>query len=62
VKIRRRNRRHSCPRRFSTQVHHDRWTRRGRHLDLGAAKCFLEAEVGRINRPVCRRVRPEDVP
>ena len=62
VRIRRRKRRHRCPCGFSTHAHYDRSTRRWRHLDLGAAKCFLEAELCRIDCPRCRRVRTEDVP
>ena len=62
VKIRRRKRRHQCPCGWSTTTHYDRSTRRWRHLDLGAAKCFLEAEICRINCPTCQRVRTEDVP
>ena len=61
VKIRRRKRRHQCPCGFSTTVHYDRSIRRWRHLDLGAAKCFLEAEICRIECPMCQRVRTEDV-
>ncbi|HEY5303028.1 MAG TPA: transposase family protein [Acidimicrobiales bacterium] len=56
VKIRRRKRVHQCPCGFSTKVHYDRSTRRWRHLDLGSAKCFLEAEICRINCPKCQRV------
>jgi transposase len=62
VRIRRRRRIHQCPCGFSTKAHYDRSTRRWRHLDLGAAKCFLEAEICRIDCPKCRRVRTEDVP
>ena len=62
VRIRRRKRRHQCPCGFSTKVHYDRSTRRWRHLDLGAAKCFLEAEISRIECSTCQRVRTEEVP
>lgn len=62
VTIRRRKRMHQCPCGFSTATHYDRSTRRWRHLDLGLTKCFLEAEICRIECPRCRRVRTEDVP
>jgi transposase len=62
VKIRRRKRRHQCPCGYSTMTHYDRSTRRWRHLDLGVTKCFLEAEICRIECATCRRVRTEDVP
>ena len=60
--IRRRKRRHRCPRGWTTKAHYDRSTRRWRHLDLGAARCFLEAEIVRIDCARCQRVRAEDVP
>ncbi|MDE3092503.1 MAG: transposase family protein [Acidobacteriota bacterium] len=56
VRIRSRKRSHQCPCGFSTKVHYDRSTRRWRHLDLGAAKCFLEAEICRVECPQCQRV------
>lgn len=62
VGIRRRKRRHRCPCGFSTATHYDRSVRRWRHLDLGVAKCFLEAEICRVDCPRCRRVRTEEVP
>jgi transposase len=62
VKIRRRKFRHQCPCGWTTRVHYDRSTRRWRHLDLGLTKCFLEAEVCRVECPRCRRIRTEDVP
>jgi transposase len=61
VRIRRRKRVHQCPCGFATSTHYDRSTRRWRHLDLGAAKCFLEADICRIDCPKCRRVRTKDV-
>jgi transposase len=36
--------------------------RRWRHLDLGACKLYLEAEIRRLGCPRCQRVRTEDVP
>jgi transposase len=38
--IRRRKKRHCCPCGWTTKAHYDRSTRRWRHLDLGAARCF----------------------
>jgi transposase len=62
VKIRRRKCVHQCPCGWTPRAHYDRSTRRWRHLDLGLTKCFLEAEICRINCSRCRRVRTEDVP
>jgi transposase len=62
VRVRRRRRAHQCPCGWTTRSHYDRSVRRWRHLDLGLTKCFLEAEIRRIECPRCRRVRTEDVP
>ncbi len=62
VRIHPRRRRHQCPCGWTTRSHYDRSTRRWRHLDLGLTKCFLEAEICRLECPKCRRVRTEDVP
>ncbi len=43
-------------------THDGRSTRCWRHLDPGAAKCFLNAEICRITCPPCLRERGEDVP
>ena len=40
----------------------DRSTRRWRHLDLGAVKLFVEAEIRRLHCRRCGRVRTEEVP
>lgn len=40
---------------------HDRSVRRWRHLDLGAQRCHLEAEICRLRCPQCG-VKVEDVP
>lgn len=40
---------------------HDRRVRRWRHLDLGAQRCFIEAELRRVRCPDCG-VRVEAVP
>jgi transposase len=62
VSLRRRARRLRCPCGWSTAAAYDRSTRRWRHLDLGAARLFLEAEVRRLACRACRRVRTEAVP
>ncbi|MGH3732351.1 MAG: ISL3 family transposase [Acidimicrobiales bacterium] len=62
LKIHRRKKYHRCPCGWATKAHYDRSTRRWRHLDLGAARCFLEAEIVRIYCQRCGRVRTEDVP
>lgn len=51
-----------CPCGWSTRAVYDRSTRRWRHLDLGATKCFLEAEIRRLACGACGRVRTEAVP
>ena len=48
--------------RLSTRAVYDRTTRRWRHLDLGAARLFLEAEIRRLVCRRCGRVRTETVP
>jgi transposase len=62
VSLRRRSRRLTCPCGWSTAAVYDRSRRRWRHLDLGAARLFLEAEVRRLACRRCQRVRTETVP
>ena len=62
VVLRRRARRLRCPCGWSTRAVYDRSTRRWRHLDLGAARLYLEAEIRRLTCRRCRRVRTETVP
>lgn len=62
VGLRRRFRRLTCPCGFSTTATYDRSVRRWRHLDLGAARLFLEAEIRRLRCQVCATVRTETVP
>ena len=62
VALRRRARRLGCPCGWSTRAVYDHSTRRWRHLDLGAARLFLEAEIRRLACRRCRRVRTETVP
>lgn len=62
VGLRRRFRRLTCPCGWSTGATYDRSVRRWRHLDLGACRLLLEAEVRRLACRRCRRVRTEVVP
>ena len=61
VGLRRRQRRPVCPCGWRGRAVYDRSTRRWRHLDLGATKLFLEAEIRRIHCRRCERVRTEAV-
>jgi transposase len=61
VGLRRRRRRPTCPCGWKGRAVYDRSTRRWRHLDLGASKLFLEAEIRRIHCRRCGRVRTEAV-
>ena len=53
---------------WSARVGHKTWARydstrrRWRHLDFGATRVFLEADVFRLDCRGCRRVRTEQVP
>jgi transposase len=62
VGLRRRASRLRCPCGRSTRATYDRSIRRWRHLDLGACRLFLEAEIRRLDYPACGRVRTEAVP
>ncbi len=62
VGLRRRRAKHRCPCGWTTWAIYDRSVRRWRHLDLGATKCWLEAEIARIDCRHCGRVRTEEVP
>ena len=62
VGLRRRARRLRCPCGWSTAATYDRSLRRWRHLDLGAARLWLEAEIRRLDCRACDRVVTEDVP
>ena len=62
VGLRRRARRLRCPCGWSTRAVYDRSRRRWRHLDLGASRLFLEAEIRRLACRACGRVRTETVP
>jgi transposase len=62
VGLRLRRRRLRCPCGFTTRATYDRSLRRWRHLDLGATKLLLEAEIRRLHCRACNRVRTEEVP
>lgn len=62
VGLRRRRAKLACPCGFKTWSVYDRSTRRWRHLDLAGSKCWLEAEIRRLECRRCRRVRTEEVP
>ena len=53
VGLRRRCRRLVCPCGFSTRSTYDRSRRRWRHLDLGATRLYLEAEIRRLSSKRC---------
>jgi transposase len=46
----------------ATRATYDRSTRRWRHLDLGASRLYLEAEIRRLRCTRCDRVLTEEVP
>jgi transposase len=61
--LRRRARKLRCPScGRATRAVYDRSTRRWRHLDLGASRLWLEAEVRRLRCRRCERVVTEEVP
>ena len=62
VGLRRRRGKLVCPCGWKTRAVHDRSTRRWRHLDLGASRLWLEAEIRRLRCRRCGRVRTEVVP
>lgn len=62
VDLRVRARRLICPCGWSTRAVYDRSVRRWRHLDLGASRLFLRAEIRRLHCRRCDRVRTEVVP
>lgn len=62
VRLRRRAKRLRCPCGWSSRSRYDASVRRWRHLDLGANKLFLEAEIRRLRCRRCNAVRTEDVP
>lgn len=62
VRLRRRFRRLTCPCGHKSRASYDSSVRRWRHLDLGACRLMLEAEIRRLSCPRCRRIRTELVP
>ena len=62
VSLRPRRAKHRCACGWKTWSIYDRSLRRWRHLDLGATRCFVEAEIVRIHCRRCGRVRTEEVP
>lgn len=62
ARLRLRTRKATCPCGRRLRAVYDRSVRRWRHLDLGGARLFLEAEIRRIDCPACGRVRTEAVP
>jgi transposase len=62
VDLRRRRGKHRCPCGWKTRSVYDRHVRRWRHLDLAGTRCWLQAEIVRIDCRRCARVRTEEVP
>ena len=63
VALHRRQRKLRCPVcGLTTRAAYDRSVRRWRHLDLGAAKLYLESEIRRLHCRRCERVITEEVP
>jgi transposase len=62
IGLRRRRRLLACPCGRRTRARYDTSRRRWRHLDFGACKVFLEADVHRVDCRGCGRVRTEQVP
>lgn len=62
VGLRLRRRRLRCPCGFCPRATYDRSIRRWRHLDLGACRLHLQAEIRRLDCGRCGRMRTEEVP
>jgi transposase len=62
IGLRRRRRRLLCPCGATTRARYDCSRRRWRHLDFGACRVWLEADIHRVDCRTCRRVRTERVP
>jgi len=63
IGLRRRAKKLQCPAcGLRTRAAYDRSVRRWRHLDLGASRLWLEAEVRRLHCRRCDRVLTEEVP
>ncbi|MCA1843280.1 MAG: ISL3 family transposase [Actinobacteria bacterium] len=62
VTLRRRWKVLRCPCGAVAKAAYDRSVRQWRHLDLGASRLYLEAEIRRVDCRRCGRVRTEEVP
>lgn len=62
VAVRLRSKLLTCPCEHVSRAGYDRSRRRWRHLDLGAWKVLLEADIRRVDCAGCGRVRTERVP
>jgi transposase len=62
IGLRRRRRLLACPCGRRTRARYDSSRRRWRHLDFGACKVFLEADVHRVDCRSCGKIRTEQVP
>jgi transposase len=62
LSVRRTRRRHECPCGQTTTARYDCSRRRWRHLDFGATRVWLEADIARVDCRGCGRVRTETVP
>jgi transposase len=52
---------HRCPCGWRTRARYDVSRRRWRHLDFGASRVWIEADLARIDCHACERVRTEEV-
>lgn len=62
VNVRLRKRRALCPCGQWSKTSYDKSSRRWRHLDLAASKCWIQADIRRIDCKGCGKVRTEEVP
>jgi transposase len=62
VQVRRRSTRLTCPCGRRARAGYDSSVRRWRHLDLGASRLLLQAEIRRLWCSSCGRIRTEQVP
>lgn len=61
IGLRRRSSRLRCPCGWSTTSRYDSSVRRWRHIDAGASRLWLEADIRRVDCRSCGRVRTEEV-
>ncbi len=62
VNVRLRKRKALCPCGQWSKTSYDKSVRRWRHLDLAASKCWIQADIRRIDCKHCGKVRTEEVP